>query len=292
MEFIKLYTNKLKVQKEGIENNKDRYVTGVNLLEVIQTTVAELNEVLVVKRLEVEEKRNSAEQIEAVVKVEKEKVENESSLAQVELDKAAALKLFIANKKEGIEGEIAVAMPKVTETLAKLDLMDKKQVEFIKSLASPDEKIKQTLYVMMHLFTDVPLNCSVKSTKGKIELTWNGAKLLIKDPAKFTEDMKTFGKTLVRNTQVPTANFSRAKKLIIEEGLSYDLMKPKSEAAATFIDFAINIIEFSETMAKVGPMEEELRDLSKKLAEANETARVSQEKVDMLNAKLRTLIAQ
>jgi len=292
LEFIKLYTNKLKVQKEGIENNKDRYVTGVNLLEVIQTTVAELNEVLVVKRLEVEEKRNSAEQIEAVVKVEKEKVENESSLAQVELDKAAALKLFIANKKEGIEGEIAVAMPKVTETLAKLDLMDKKQVEFIKSLASPDEKIKQTLYVMMHLFTDVPLNCSVKSTKGKIELTWNGAKLLIKDPAKFTEDMKTFGKTLVRNTQVPTANFSRAKKLIIEEGLSYDLMKPKSEAAATFIDFAINIIEFSETMAKVGPMEEELRDLSKKLAEANETARVSQEKVDMLNAKLRTLIAQ
>jgi len=69
-------------------------------------------------------------------------------------------------------------------------------------------------------------------------------------------------------------------------------MKPKSEAAATFIEFAINIIEFSETMAKVGPMEEELRELSKKLAEANETARVSQEKVDSLNAKLRTLIAQ
>lgn len=259
---------------------------------MIQTTVAELNEVLVVKRIEVEEKRKSAEEIEAVVKVEKEKVETESSLAQIELDKAAALKEFIANKKEGIEGEIAVAMPKVNETLAKLDNMDKKQVEFIKSLASPDEKIKQTLYVMMHLFTDVPLNCSVKSTKGKIELTWNGAKLLIKDPAKFTEDMKTFGKTLVRNTQVPSANFSRAKKLIAEEGLSYELMKPKSEAAATFIEFAINIIEFSETMAKVGPMEEELRELSKKLAEANETARVSQEKVDALNAKLRTLIAQ
>lgn len=117
----------------------------MKLLEDIQNTVTELNEVLVVKRAEVEEKKANAESIEAVVKVEKDKVEKESSLAQVELDKASTLKEFIANKKGEIEGKIAVAMPKVQETLAKLENLDKKQVEFIKSLASPDEKIKQTM---------------------------------------------------------------------------------------------------------------------------------------------------
>jgi len=94
----------------------------------------------------------------------------------------------------------------------------------------------------------------------------------------------------VRNNAVTPKNFSMAKKLIAEEGLTVEVLKPKSEAAATFIEFAINIIDFSETIAKVGPMEEELKDLTKKLFDANESARLSQEKVDDLNAKLKTLI--
>jgi hypothetical protein len=36
-------------------------------------------------------------------------------------------------------------MPKVQETLAKLDNLKKDQVDFIKSLASPDEKIKAVI---------------------------------------------------------------------------------------------------------------------------------------------------
>jgi hypothetical protein len=142
----------------------------------------------------------------------------------------------------------------------------------------------------MHLFTDVPLNASVKSNKGKIELTWPNAKKLINEPQKFVNDMKKYGSELVRNSSVPLTNFSRAKRLIEEEGLSIELMKPKSEAAATFIEFAINIIEFSDVMRMVGPMEAELADLSVKLGEANESARVSQEKVDKLEKMLKELI--
>jgi dynein heavy chain len=290
LELIKLYKNKLGIKRSGIEDNRDRYITGVKLLEDIQTTVEELNKVLVVKRVEVEEKKANAESIEAVVKVEKENVEKESALANVELEKASTLKEFIAEKKSTIEGKIAVAMPKVAETLKKLDNLDKKQVEFIKSLASPDEKIKQTIYVLMHLFTDVPLNASVKGNKGKIDLNWNAAKVLIKEPAKFVVDMKTFGSELVRNSQVPQPNFNKAKKLIEDEGLTFDVLKPKSEAAATFIEFAANIIEFNEVIKLVGPMEAELADLSVKLAAANESARISQNQVDTLNAKLKELI--
>lgn len=161
------------------------------MLEDIQNTVAELNEVLVIKKAEVEEKKEKAEVIEKEVKVEKDKVEKESDIANVDLEKASKLREFISTKKGEIEGKIAVAMPKVQETLEKLDKLDKKQVEFIKSLAQPDEKIKQTIYVLMHLFTDVPLNSSVKSTKGKIDLNWNAAKMLIKEPAKFVVDLKT-----------------------------------------------------------------------------------------------------
>lgn len=144
----------------------------------------------------------------------------------------------------------------------------------------------------MLLFTDVDLPCSVKSTKGKIELTWPQAKILIGSPAKFVEAMKTYGGELVRNGKVPPQNFTKAKKLITEEGLTVELLKPKSEAAATFIDFCVNIIEFSETMAMVGPMEAELNELTVKLGEAKETARVSQEKVITLNAQLKELVDQ
>jgi len=43
----------------------------------------------------------------------------------------------------------------------------------------------------MHLFTNVQLASSVKSDgKGKIDLSWNQAKVLIKDPKAFTNDLK------------------------------------------------------------------------------------------------------
>jgi hypothetical protein len=66
----------------------------------------------------------------------------------------------------------------------------------------------------------VPLTCTVKSNKGKIELTWNTAKQLISKPDKFIQDVKTFGKELVRASQVPNANFVKAKKLIEQEELT------------------------------------------------------------------------
>jgi len=69
-------------------------------------------------------------------------------------------------------------------------------------------------------------------------------------------------------------------------------MIKKSGAAATFIDFAINICEFAEVIRRVGPMEEELRELAIKLEKANEDARISQELVDRLNGDLKILIDQ
>lgn len=263
------------------------------MLEDIQNTVAELNKILEVKKVEVDEKKAQAEEIEAIVKVEKDIVEKESASAQVTLDGAKNLKEFIENKKADIEGKIAVAMPKVQETLEKLDKMDKKEVDFIKNLANPDEKIKQIMFVIMHLFTNVDLDSKVQAApNGKIDLTWPNAKKLINNPSKFVEDLKKYGKDEVRNNKVKFDNFVRAKKLINEEELTVELLTKKSGAAAIFCDFALNIIEFAEVIKMVGPMEEELRELAIKLEKANEDARKSQEMVDTLNAKLKVLIDQ
>lgn len=114
-------------------------------MDGIQVTVLELNETLVVKSAEVAEKKANAEIIEAQVKIEKDKVEKESAKAQIDLDDADKLEKFIINKKASIQGSIDIAMPKVKETLRKLDNLEKGDVTFIKNLASPDEKIKQTM---------------------------------------------------------------------------------------------------------------------------------------------------
>lgn len=143
----------------------------------------------------------------------------------------------------------------------------------------------------MHLFTNVDLDCKVQSdAKGKIELTWPNAKKLINNPGKFVEDLKKYGKEEVRNNKVKFDNFVKAKKLIAEEELTVELLTKKSAAAATFCEFAINIIEFAEVIRMVGPMEEELKELGIKLEKANEDARISQETVDRLNAELKKLI--
>ena len=55
------------------------------MLEDIQNTVAELNKILEMKKVEVDEKKAQAEIIEAIVKVEKEIVETGDILANITL---------------------------------------------------------------------------------------------------------------------------------------------------------------------------------------------------------------
>lgn len=146
---------------------------------------------------------------------------------------------------------------------------------------------------MMHLFTNVDLDCKVQSdAKGKIDLTWPNAKKLINNPGKFVEDLKKYGKEEVRNNKVKYENFVRARKIINDEELTVELLAKKSAAAMAFCDFAINIIDFAEVIRMVGPMEEELRELAIKLEQANEDARISQETVDKLNKELKVLVDQ
>jgi dynein heavy chain len=289
LELIKLYKNKLDIKRGEIEEKKTTYEIGVTLLEDIQLIVEDLNEKLVIMTEEVEEKKTKAEEISAIVSVEKDKVKIESDEAELISAKANDLQIFITKKKGEIEGKIKMAMPKVAETLEKLDNLKKDDVTFLKSLKSPDEKIKQTLFCTMHIFTDVPLGNSVKSTKGKIELTWNNALSLLKNPGAFINDLKTLGKELVRNAQVPMINFARAKKLIADEDLSVEFVLKKSAVAGTFLDFAINIIDFAEVMDNVGPMEQELADLKIKLDEANNNAKNATDRKNQLNAMLKEL---
>lgn len=164
-------------------------------------------------------------------------------------------------------------------------------MDFIKNLDNPDEKIKQIMFVIMHLFTNVDLDSNVQAApNGKIDLTWSNAKKLIKNSLKFIEDLKKYGKDEVRNNKVRFDNFIKAKKLIAEEELTVELLTKKSRVAAILCDFALNIFEFHEVIRMVGPMEEEVRELAYKLKKASEDARKSQEMVDTLNAKLKVLI--
>jgi dynein heavy chain len=84
LELIKLFTIMLQKKRDELESNKDKYTAGVVKLTETGEVVSKLEEELKVFSVYVEEKKKTADEQALIVGAEKEKVEAQSTIANVE----------------------------------------------------------------------------------------------------------------------------------------------------------------------------------------------------------------
>lgn len=200
----------LDVKRGGIETSKETYENGVAKLKETAEVVGELEALLKVKTVEVEQKKAEAEEIETVVGGEKTIVEAENEKAQTEAvncDKIAVRADAIA---KSAKTDLDKAIPLVEETKKQLEGLDEKAFGIIKSFAKPPEPVEKVLFACMCLLASVDPNVQVHK-KGKPQLEWKTAKIMIANPKGFKATLGEFA-GMVEEFKVPHQNFKAAKE--------------------------------------------------------------------------------
>lgn len=126
LELIKLFKVMLTKKETELQNNKDRYETGVIKLNETGEIVAKLEEELKVKSVEVAEKSKLADEQAEIVGKEKVKVEAESAKAAIEADKCAVIKREVESESKTVKAELAMALPLVEAAMEALKVLNVK----------------------------------------------------------------------------------------------------------------------------------------------------------------------
>lgn len=126
LELIKLFKVMLTKKETELQNNKDRYETGVIKLNETGEIVAKLEEELKVKSVEVAEKSKLADEQAEIVGKEKVKVEAESAKAAIEADKCAVIKREVETESKTVKAELAMALPLVEAAMEALKVLNVK----------------------------------------------------------------------------------------------------------------------------------------------------------------------
>jgi dynein heavy chain len=126
LELIKLFKVMLAKKEAELQNNKDRYETGVIKLNETGEIVAKLEEELKVKSVEVAEKSKLADEQAEIVGKEKVKVEAESAKAAIEADKCAVIKREVESESKTVKAELAMALPLVEAAMEALKVLNVK----------------------------------------------------------------------------------------------------------------------------------------------------------------------
>jgi len=122
-------------------------------------------------------------------------------------------------------------------------------------------------------------------------LSWNAAKLLMKEPQKFLDGLLEF-KSVVDQGKVPKANVDACRPFIADPEFTPENIGNKSKAAGGITSFIINIVIYYDIVSDVEPKRRALAEAEAKLDAANTKLTQVNALVADLNAQLAELIAK
>eukprot|EP00930_Biecheleria_cincta_P103951 TRINITY_DN9605_c0_g4_i1.p1 TRINITY_DN9605_c0_g4~~TRINITY_DN9605_c0_g4_i1.p1 ORF type:complete len:4232 (-),score=759.91 TRINITY_DN9605_c0_g4_i1:457-13152(-) len=293
LELIKLYSGMIGRKVGALEDKKNRLESGLVKLRMTQEEVAKLEEELKVKAVTVQEKAKTADAFAEEVGREKSVVNQEAEKASMEAKKCAQIASQVAEKKVECQNELAEALPLVKQAESALDVLDKKELNELKSLSRPPPDLAVVCETALHLQCGLDPNIEIDKKGRAKDRSWKSVQKMMGDPNKFLLNLKGF-KDHIDELRVPAQNVEEARKL--KDGLGDDFlpenMKKKSQAAGGLSEFVINIIKYYDVVSLVEPKKRSLQDAEEVLQKAQERKLEVEELVTTLENKLKHLVAE
>ena len=133
LELIALFKGMLAKRATELEESKHQYEVGVVKIDETQKTVAELEEQLKVKAVEVDELKKVATEKAEVVGKEKEIVDKEAAKADVEAAACNKIAAEVDAEAKKVQAELDKAVPLVEQAKAALDVLSTDDIKLAKS---------------------------------------------------------------------------------------------------------------------------------------------------------------
>lgn len=176
LELIKLFKSMYKTKEGQLLDQRDKYELGVSRLIETGEIVAKLEEELKIFSVEVEKKKELADQQAEIVGKEKAIVETENAKAAVEAATCAEIKETVETKLKSVSADLAAAIPLVEKAKAALQGLKIEDFRTLKALKNPPKDIEKTFLCVLNLlagsdFKDVSIPTD-KNGKLKTEKPW------------------------------------------------------------------------------------------------------------------------
>jgi dynein heavy chain len=280
--------------KSSYIKNSDKIGTQITSLqkslEVLKETnekVAELRIQLEVISKEVEEKSKAANELVAVVNVEKAEALEEQTKADIESAKTNETKNYAEKVAEEAKKSFEVARPILEKAQKSLENLEDSAITEMGKFSSPTPLVLLCGRAILFLLGKKP-GINLRDDKNA-EKDWPDVQKMMKEARKFKQELLNFAGKDGEARRMTAAKKDYLRPLAGIDSFNAKDMVKKSIAAANLVDFLFNIIDFSDAFQLVQPLEEKAKVANAQKEAAIRDLEIVLAKVAKINAKVAEL---
>ncbi|CAB3376481.1 Hypothetical predicted protein [Cloeon dipterum] len=208
-ELLQLLDTVTAERKERIQGDRQRYLTGLEKLQLAAEQVQRIQEELSGLQPRLAEAAAETREMLAVIETETRKVSDASLLVRSDEAVANSQAAAAQELKSECETELAQAIPILEDAVAALNTLKPSDITLVKSMKNPPEPIKLVMAAVCVIRNIKPDRLNDASTGRKILDYWGPSKKLLGDIA-FLQQLKDFDKD-----NIPTSVMAKIRKEFI-----------------------------------------------------------------------------
>ncbi|RLU19225.1 hypothetical protein DMN91_007782 [Ooceraea biroi] len=284
LHMLKLYTRLMSKKQEEIVATRNRYIAGLEKLELAAEQVEQMKNTLTILKPQLE---LSAQQTVITMKeVENENVTVERATIVVkEEEEIANTKAEIAGiLKSECEVELAVAIPILEDAVAALNTLKPTDITLVKAMKNPPDTIKLVMAAVCVMLGVPPDRTIDPATGKKFTDYWSPSKRILGD-MNFLQNLKDYDKDDI----APAVMQVIKKTYMTDNSFMPHIVAKASSAAEGLCKWVRAMVSYDEVAKVVAPKKKKLAAAQRECDEAEAFLNEKRQTLAALNAKLAAL---
>ncbi|CAK9814005.1 Dynein axonemal heavy chain 7 [Anthophora quadrimaculata] len=284
LHMLKLYTYLFSKKEKDIFTIRNRYLTGLEKLELAAQQVKKMKATLTMLKPQLE--LSAEKTINTMKEVENENISVEKATILVQQEEE------IANKKAEIAGrlkmeceaDLAVAIPILEDAVAALNTLKPTDITLVKAMKNPPDTVKLVMAAIC-VMLDVAPDKTIDSVTGKKYIDyWSPSKRILSD-MNFLQILKDYDKDNIPSNVIQVIK----KTYITDSNFKPHIVAKASSAAEGLCKWVCAMVSYDEVAKAVAPKKEKLYIAQKECNEVEAFLNEKRKTLAALNAKLAVL---
>ncbi|KAJ3265095.1 hypothetical protein HDU77_006529 [Chytriomyces hyalinus] len=248
--YVKLYGEK----RSDLEERQRHINVGLDKMKDTVLKVEELRKSLAIKKAELEEKNTLAnEKLKKMVTGQQE-AEQQKTLAIKMQEEIAKQSIMIEERSAIVKGDLANAEPAVLEAQQSVSSIKKQDLNEVRSMANPPEKVKLAMESVCILLG------------GKIE-SWKSVQGILRKDDFIPSIVNYNTDKMSKKTRDEINN-----KYLSNPNFNYETVNHASKACGPLVKWVIAQVKYASILDSVGPMRAEVQELESNAEKAKQKA--------------------
>ncbi|XP_046144739.1 dynein axonemal heavy chain 12-like isoform X1 [Osmia bicornis bicornis] len=283
LHMLKLYVNLISKKQEHIVTMRNRYLVGLEKLELAAQQVEKMKATLTILKPQLE--LSAQKTINTMREVENENISVERATALVQHEEEIAhRKAEIAGRlKMECEADLAIAIPILEDAIAALNTLKPTDITLVKAMKNPPDAIKLVMAAVC-VMLGVPPEKAIDSVTGKKYTDYWGPSKRVLSDMNFLQMLKDYDKDNIS----PNIMQVIKKTYMVDNNFKPHIVAKASSAAEGLCKWVRAMVSYNEVAKAVAPKKEKLFTAQK---ECNEVETFLNEKRVILLALNKKLTA-